>query len=373
MAGVAANANPETGSVGVRAAAGVVETPFGSMPDGSVVKLFTMTNAAGMEVRMMTYGAVLVSVKAHDRSGRLDEVTVGHDNLEGYLTKSRFFGAVVGRYANRIGGAEFTLDGRAYTLAKNNGPNHLHGGVKGFDKFLWSATVPSDPRGPSVAFTRTSPDGEEGYPGTLAVMIVYTLTERNELVLDYYGVTDKPTHVNLTQHAYFNLAGDGSGDVLGHRLRLEADRYTPVDAGQIPTGELAHVAGTPFDFRTETAIGARIDADDAQIKIGGGYDHNFVLTRKGPGLSRAARLLEPSSGRTLEVSTTEPGVQFYSGNKLDGSITGRAGHVYKARAGLCLETQHFPDSPNKPHFPSTVLRPGEQFHSTTVFAFGVVR
>jgi aldose 1-epimerase len=356
----------------VRAVAGVLETPFGSMPDGSPVKLFTMTNAAGMEVRVMTYGAILVSVKAHDRSGRLDEVTVGHDNLEGYLTKSRFFGAVVGRYANRIGGAQFSLDGSVYALAKNNGPNHLHGGVKGFDKFLWSATVESDARGPSVAFTRTSPDGEEGYPGTLAVTIVYTLTEGNELVLDYHAVTDKPTHVNLTQHTYFNLAGDGSGDVLGHRLTLDADRYTPVDAGQIPTGELAQVAGTPFDFRTETAIGARIDADHEQIRIGGGYDHNFVLTRKGPGLSRAARLLAPSSGRTLEVSTTEPGVQFYSGNKLDGSITGRGGHVYEARAGLCLETQHFPDSPNKPHFPSTVLRFGEQFHSTTVFAFGVV-
>jgi aldose 1-epimerase len=321
---------------------------------------------------VITYGAIVVSIKVPDRNGKVDDVVVGHDTLEGYLTRSRFFGAAVGRYGNRIGGAQFTLDGRTYPLAKNNGPNHLHGGLKGFDKVVWQAAVKEDPRGASVSFTRTSPDGEEGYPGTLDVSITYVVTAKGELVIEYQAKTDKPTHVNLTNHSYFNLAGDGSGDVLGHRLRLVADRYTPVDAGQIPTGELAPVAGTPFDFRTETPIGARIDADHEQLRIGGGYDHNFVITRKGEGLSPAARVVEPTTGRTLEVSTTEPGVQFYSGNRLDGSITGKSGHVYRARTGFCLETQHFPDSPNKPQFPTTVLRPGETYRSTTVFRFGVM-
>jgi len=348
----------------------VTESTFGKMPDGTTVTLFTLTNASGMEVRAITYGAILVTIKVPDRNGRLDDVVVGHDNLEGYLTKTRFFGAVAGRYGNRIGGGTFTLDGRTYQLARNNGPNHLHGGTKGFDKVVWNGAINKDARGPSVVFSRTSPDGEEGYPGTLAVRITYTVTDGNALIVEYHATTDKPTHVNLTQHSYFNLAGDGSGDILDHRLTLHADRYTPVDETQIPTGEIATVEGTPFDFRRETAIGARIDGDHPQLRIGGGYDHNFVLTRTA-GLAPAARVVEPKTGRTLEVSTTEPGVQFYSGNKLDGSIVGKGGHVYRSRTGLCLETQHFPDSPNKPTFPSTVLRPGKEYRSTTVFKFGV--
>jgi aldose 1-epimerase len=356
------------GSSGVT---GVSEASYGSLPDGTAVKLFTLTNASGMEIRAITYGAILVSIKVPDRAGRFADVVIGHDSLDGYVTRSRFFGALVGRYGNRIADARFTLDGRTYTLAKNNGPNHLHGGIRGFDKFVWEASVNPDPRGSSIAFKRTSPDGEEGYPGNLAVAIAYTLTDKNELIVEYRATTDKPTHLNLTNHSYFNLAGEGSGDVLGHRVTIDADRYTPVDAGQIPTGELAAVDGTPFDFRRETPIGARIDADHDQVKAGGGYDHNFVLRRTGAGLTHAARIVEPTSGRTMDVSTTEPGLQFYTGNKLDGSITGKSGHVYGRRSGLCLETQHFPDSPNKPQFPSTVLRPGEQYHSTTVFGFGV--
>jgi aldose 1-epimerase len=349
----------------------VTETQFGTMPDGVRVVLYTLTNSSGMEVRLISYGAIIASIRVPDRNGRLDDVVTGHDNLEGYLTKSRFFGAVVGRYGNRIAGGRFTLDGRMYQLAQNNGPNHLHGGPKGFDKVVWSGAASEDPRGPSVTFARKSPDGEEGYPGNLTVRITYTLTARNELIVDYSATTDKPTPINLTQHSYFNLAGDGSGDVLNHRLTLYADRYTPVDAGQIPTGELASVEGTPFDFRQETPIGARIDADHEQIRLGMGYDHNFVLTRSGPGLAPAARVVEPGTGRTLQVATTEPGVQFYSGNKLDGSLVGKGGHVYCTRTGFCLETQHFPDSPNRPEFPSTILRPGEEYRSTTVFTFGL--
>ncbi len=349
----------------------VTETPFGTTPDGAAVRLFTLTNAAGMEVRATTYGVILVSIRVPDRQGRFDDIVIGHENLEGYLTKSRYFGAVVGRYGNRIAGGKVTIDGHAYQLTLNNGPNHLHGGTKGFDKVVWDANVVNDARGPSVVFTHTSPDGHEGYPGTLAARVAYTLTDANELIVEYSATTDKPTIVNITQHSYFNLAGDGSGDITNHRITLHADRYTPVDGNQIPTGELASVAGTPFDLRSETRIGDRIDADDAQLKGSSGFDHNFVLVRKGRGLEPAARLVDPGTGRTMEVSTTEPGIQFYTGNKLDGSMVGKGGHVYKARTGLCLETQHFPDSPNKPSFPSTVLRPGEQYRSTTVFKFGV--
>jgi aldose 1-epimerase len=343
------------------------------MPDGTAVKQFTLTNGSGVEVRAISYGAILVSIKVPDRAGRLGDVVIGHDSLDGYLTRSRFFGALVGRYGNRVGGAQFTLDGKTYTLAKNNGANHLHGGVKGFDKVVWQGSVNKDPRGPSVTFSRTSPDGEEGYPGALAVRVTYTLTDKNELILDYHATTDKPTIVNLTNHSYFNLSGEGSGDILGHRVTIDAESYTPVDAGSIPIGEIAPVAGTPFDFRKETAIGARIDADNDQLRIGTGYDHNFVLRRTGPGLVHAVRVVDPASGRTMDVSTTEPGVQFYTGNKLDGSYNGKSGHVYGKRSALCLETQHFPDSPNKPAFPSTVLRPGQEYRSTTVYAFGVTK
>jgi aldose 1-epimerase len=345
---------------------------FGRLPDGTEVGLFTLTNARGLEVRAISYGAIILSVRAPDRRGQLDDVTLGCDDLEGYLTRSRYFGAVVGRYGNRIADGRFTLDGKTFQLATNNGRNHLHGGIKGFDKVVWSAQPHARDGHTAVAFSYTSPDGEESYPGTLKARVSYTLTERNELVIEYEATTDKPTPLNLTQHSYFNLAGEGRGDILQHVLTLEADRYTPVDDTSIPTGELAPVAGTPFDFRQPTAIGARIDADHEQLRIGSGYDHNFVL-RDGPapgGLRHAARVVDPASGRTLDVATTEPGVQFYAGTHLGGQV-GKSGHAYGARTGFCLETQHFPDSPNKPQFPSTILRPGRTYRSKTVFTFGV--
>ena len=323
-------------------AANVTEASFGTMPDGTPVKLFTLTNAAGMEVRATNYGVILVSIRVPDRQGKLGDIVIGHDNLEGYLTKSRYFGAVVGRFGNRIAGGRVQIDGKTYQLSLNNGPNHLHGGVKGFDKTVWNAAIATDARGPSVVFTHTSPDGHEGYPGTVAARIAYTVTDQNELIIDYSATSDKPTVLNITQHSYFNLSGVGSGDVLGHRLTLHADKYTPVDATQIPTGEIAPVEGTPFDFRRETAIGERIDGDSPQLKMSAGYDHNFVLSRNGAGLAPAARLVDPKTGRSMEISTTEPGIQFYSGNKLDGSMSGKGGHVYGSRTGLCLETQHFP-------------------------------
>ena len=354
----------------VMLAASVTRAPFGRTPDGAAVEQFTLTNANGTEVRAISYGAILVSIRTRDRSGQLGDITLGFDDLEGYLTRSRYFGAVVGRYGNRIAKARFAIDGRTYPLAANNGENHLHGGGKGFDKVVWRGE-PFDRGGEvGVAFTYVSRDGEEGYPGTLRASVTYTLTPRDELVVEYVATTDKATHVNLTQHSYFNLAGEGRGDVLKHLLTIDADRYTPVDAGMIPTGAIAPVAGTPFDFRRPTAIGARIDdASNEQLRFGGGYDHNFVLNG-GAGLHHAARVVDPASGRTLDVATTEPGVQFYAGNRLTGTA-GKSGHAYAARTGFCLETQHFPDSPNKPQFPSTLLRPGERYSTKTVFTFGV--
>jgi aldose 1-epimerase len=362
-----------TGSVFVAAATGVTETSFGTAPDGSPVRLFTLTNANGMELRAITYGIIIVSLKVPDRNGALGDVVVGHDAMEGYLTRSRFFGAVVGRYGNRIANGRFTLDGHTYQLTQNNGTNHLHGGTRGFDKIVWDAKVTTDPRGPSVAFTHTSPDGHEGYPGKLAARVVYTLTSDNSLVVEYSATTDKPTIVNMTQHTYWNLGGDGSGKIVDHLLTINADRFTPVDSTVIPTGELAPVEGTPFDFRKATPIGARIDADHPQIKIASGYDHNYALNRTGDGLEQVIRVVDPKSGRTMDISTTEPGVQFYSANKLDDSYIGKSGHVYNARTAYCLETQHYPDSPNKPNFPSPVVRPGKPYQSTTVFKFGVVK
>jgi aldose 1-epimerase len=321
-------------------------------------------------VRLIGYGAIVVSIRTADRHGQFDDIVLGCDDLEGYLNRSRYYGAVVGRYGNRIAKGRFTIDGTTYQLATNNGPNHLHGGIRGFDKVVWTPAGSVGGDGdPSVALTYTSRAGEEGYPGTLTARVVYMLTARNELVIDYHATTDAPTPVNLTNHSYFNLAGEGRGDILGHRLTLDADRFTPVDDTLIPTGEVAPVDGTPFDFRVETAIGARIDAHHEQLRHGPGYDHNFVLT-PADGRRRAARVVEPASGRTLEVATTEPGVQFYSGNHLFGQI-GKRGHAYALRSGLCLETQHFPDSPNQPQFPSTILRPGDTYHSQTVFTFGV--
>ncbi len=341
------------------------------MPDGTPVVLFTLTNPRGIEIRAISYGAVIVSVRVPDRRGVLADVVLGFDRFEDYLTRSRYFGAVVGRVANRIAKGRFTLDGHPYQLATNQGDNHLHGGTAGFDKVVWHAEPFHRDAEVGVAFSRTSPDGEEGYPGALNVTITYTLTAQDELRVDYEATSDQPTIVNLTQHSYFNLAGEGSGDISGHELTIDADRYTPVDDAMIPTGELAPVDRTPFDFRSATRIGARIDQNDEQLRRGQGYDHNFVLSPSVSRLRRAIRVVEPTTGRTLEMSTTEPGVQFYSGNKLDPPIVGKQGHVYGRRAGLCLETQHFPDSPNHANFPAVVLRPWEKYESTTVFAFGV--
>jgi len=341
------------------------------MPDGANVDLFTLTNAHGLEVRVITYGAVIVSIKTPDRNGRFEDVVTGFDTLDDYRTRSRFFGAVAGRYANRIANARFTLDGRTYELAANNGRNHLHGGRVGFDKVVWKGS-PFERNGDvGVVLTYVSPDGDEGYPGRLEASVTYTLTPRDELIVAYGATTDKATPINLTNHSYFNLAGGGSGTILQHLVTIDADRYTPTDETQIPTGELAPVAGTPFDFRAPSAVGARIDADDEQIRRAGGYDHNFVLN--GSGLRHAARVVDPSSGRTMDVATDQPGLQFYTGNRLDGSAVGKSGHVYARRTAMCFETQHFPDSPNHANFPSTILRPGQRFRSRTVFTFGVTR
>jgi aldose 1-epimerase len=351
----------------------VTRAPFGALADGTAVEIFTLTNANGLEIRAVTYGGIIVSLKTKDRAGKLADIVLGYDDVAGYVKQNPYFGTIVGRYGNRIAKGQFTIDGKTYTLAKNNGPNHLHGGIKGFDKVVWKAEPFRKGDTAGVVFSHVSPDGDEGYPGTLTARVTYTLTSDDELRVDYHATTDKPTHVNLTQHTYFNLAGDGARDILGHELMLAADRYTPVDATLIPTGELAPVAGTPFDFRKAQAIGARIGADHEQIRHGLGYDHNFVLNRTGTELAKLIEVFEPTTGRTLEIATTEPGVQFYTGNFLDGTITGKAGHVYKKRYGFCLETQHFPDSPNKPQFPTTLLRPGQEYRSTTVFAFGARR
>ena len=353
--------------------ASISQAPFGKMPDGTELEVFTLANAHGIELRAISYGAIIVSLRVPDRAGQLDDVVLGYDSLEGYLRDSPYFGAIVGRYGNRIAKGRFTLDGKTHRLAANNGPNHLHGGIRGFDKVVWRAEPFRNDSGVGVAFTHTSPDGDEGYPGTLAARVTYTLTDGDELMVDYHAATDRPTPLNLTQHTYFNLAGDGRRDVLGHELWINADSFTPVDSTLIPTGVIAPVEGTPFDFRTPGAIGARIGAGDQQLRFGGGYDHNFVLRNEDAGLGHAASVVEPSTGRTLEIYTTEPGVQFYSGNFLDGSITGKGGHVYHHRYGFCLETQHFPDSPNRPQFPSTILRPGQEYRSRTVFVFGVQR
>jgi len=342
---------------------------FGTTPDGTAVERFALRNANGVEFNAINYGGIITSLRVPDRRGAMADVVFGFDSMDGYLKKPPYFGAIVGRYGNRIAKGTFSLDGKTYRLATNNGVNHLHGGNVGFDKVVWKAEPIPGKNG--IAFSRVSRDGEEGYPGNLTVRVTYELTDRNELIVDYHATTDKATPVNLTQHSYFNLAG--GGDILGHEMMINADRYTPVDATLIPTGVVAPVAGTPFDFRKPTAIGARIDQADAQLKIGQGYDHNWVLNRAGSGPQLAARVVEPVSGRTMEVSTTEPGVQFYTGNFLDGTIVGKGGQRYVHRGGFCLETQHYPDSPNHANFPSTILRPGQEYNSRTVFTFGVVR
>ena len=346
----------------------VKKSSFGKTAEGRQVALYTLKNAKGVEVAITNYGGIVVSVKVPDRNGKMADVVLGYDSLDGYVNDKSYFGALVGRYGNRIAHGQFTLDGVTYKLAKNNGDNSLHGGIKGFNKMVWDAKEVTSKEGPALRLNYLSKDGEEGYPGNLKVQVVYTLTDANELRIEYSATTDKMTVVNLTNHSYFNLAGQGSGDILRHELMLQADRFTPVDAGLIPTGELRPVEGTPFDFRTKAAIGARINDEDEQLKLGKGYDHNFVVTRSAE-FSLAARVTEPTSGRVVEVWTTEPGVQFYTGNFLDGSARGKGGKAYELRTGFCLETQHFPDSPNHPDFPSTVLSPGEVYHTTTTYKF----
>jgi aldose 1-epimerase len=339
------------------------EAPYGKLPDGRKVTIYTLTNARGMRVRLTNYGAITVGVEVPDRDGKLTDVTLGYETLDGWLGNSAHFGATIGRYANRIAKGKFTLDGETYTLATNNGPNHLHGGLKGFDKVLWKGRAIRTGQAVGVQFTYVSPDGEEGYPGNLNVTATYSLTRDNELRADFAAVTDAPTVVNLAHHTYWNLAGPAAGDVLGHKLMLNADQYTPVDAGLIPTGELKAVAGTAMDFTQPTAIGARIG------QVEGGYDHNFVLRGPAGKLRLAARVVEPKSGRVMEIRTDQPGVQFYSGNFLNGSVKGKGGVAYRKHYGFCLETQHYPDSPNKSNFPSPVLRPGQTYTHTMVHKF----
>jgi aldose 1-epimerase len=344
---------------------------FGKTPDGQPVDLYTLTNKNGMEATITNYGGTVVSLKVPDHQGKFDDVVLGYDKITDYAEGKSYFGAIIGRYGNRIAHGKFAIGSSTYTLAKNNGENTLHGGNIGFNKRVWSAKEVSGPAGPALELTYLSKDMEEGFPGNLSVKVVYTLTDQNSLKIDYSATTDKETVVNLTNHSYFNLAGQGSGDILQHRLLLHAEKFTPVDAGLIPTGELRPVKGTPFDFSTPTAIGVRIDQVEEQIKLGMGYDHNFVLTRgiKNGTLALAAVVHEPKTGRVLEVWTTEPGVQFYTGNFLDGTGTGKGGKPYGRRTAFCLETQHFPDSPNHPAFPSTLLKPGAQYHTTTVYKF----
>lgn len=352
------------GASGMNGANKLVSGDFGKTREGAPVRIFTLTNKNGVEATITNYGGRVVSLKVPDKKGAMGDVVLGFDSLEGYLNENPYFGALIGRYANRIGHAQFTLNGALYKVPKNDGDNSLHGGTRGFDKVVWT---PRELPDGGLELTYLSKDGEEGYPGNCKVTVVYHLTDDNELKIDYSATSDKDTVVNLTNHSYFNLKG--SGDILGHMLTLNADHFTPVDSGLIPTGVLKPVAGTPFDFRKSTGIGERIEQADEQLKLGKGYDHNWVLNKKGSELSLAARVEEPTTGRVMEVRTTEPGIQFYTGNFLDGSLKGKKGVVYARRSALCLETQHFPDSPNKPKFPSTVLKAGARFQSTTVYKF----
>ena len=346
--------------------------PFGII-DGKLVTLYTLRNAAGMEAKITNYGGILVSLLVPDRDGKFDDIVLGYDSLAEYVRDSPYFGAIIGRFGNRIARGKFSLEGKEYTLAVNSVPHHLHGGVRGFDKVVWNAKTSVTHGNAFVELTYISIDNEEGYPGSLRVTVRYNLTLKNQLTILYEATTDKPTVLNLTNHSYFNLAGAGNGDILGHRLMVHANTYTPVDSELIPTGELAGVEGTPFDFRKPTAIGTRLHDDNMQLRYGGGYDHNFVLDRAGDGLERAATVEDPASGRVMEVKTNEPGLQFYSGNFLDGHNIGKGGKPYQYRFGFCLETQHFPDSPNESKFPSTVLRPGQTYRTTTSYGFSIRR
>jgi aldose 1-epimerase len=343
----------------------IEKSNFGQLPDGQDVDLYTLSNNHGLKTGIMTYGATVIFLEVPDSNGNLADITLGHDSLEGYLEASPYFGAIIGRYGNRIAQGRFILDGKEYRLAANDGKNHLHGGIRGFDKVVWNAKAVEKEEAVGVKLSYLSPDGEEGYPGNLQCTVIYWLTEANELKLDYHAVTDKATPVNLTHHSYFNLAGQGNGDILEHELMLNADKYTPVNNHLIPTGEIETVAGTPFDFTCLHTIGERIG------QVRGGYDHNFALNSGGGQLALAARVVEPESGRVMEIHTTEPGIQFYSGNFLDGTIIGKSEKVYHQHYGFCLETQHFPDSPNHPHFPSTILHPDKTYSSTTIHRFFV--
>ncbi len=349
----------------------ITKADFGKTTEGQAVEIYTLRNANGMEANIMTYGGIVQKLTMPDKNGRFADVVLGFDDLTGYIDKTPYFGALIGRYGNRIGGARFTLEGKTYTLATNNGPNSLHGGLKGFDKVVWTARPMHTAQGPALILTYASLDGEEGFPGNLMVTATYTLTDDNALKLECTAVTDRPTVVNLTHHSYFNLSGQGNGDILGHIVYINADQTTPVDAGLIPTGELKSVAGTPFDFRNPTAIGARINEPDVVLQYGPGYDHNWVINKPLGQLGLQARVEEPTTGRVMEVWSDEPGLQFYAGNFLDGSIIGKGGVTYQARTGFCMEPQHYPDSPNKANFPSVVLKPGQTFHNTITYKFSV--
>lgn len=356
---------------------GVTKSVFGQLPDGRQVDVYQLTNANGIELRVANYGGTILSLKTPDREGNVDDIVLGFNSLDEYLSDeyrkaNPYFGAIIGRYGNRIAEGQFTLEGETYTLATNDGDNHLHGGQQGFDRVLWQAEPFKNDEGTGLVLHYTSEDGEEGYPGRLETQVTYTLTDDDALIVDYQAETDKATPINLTQHSYFNLKGEGSDSILDHQLMLNADTFTPVSESLIPTGELQPVEGTPFDFTQATPIGERIEQDNEQLSFGGGYDHNFVLNRDNTerdDLVMAAKVWEPQSGRMLEIETTEPGIQFYSGNFLTGDLTGKSGQAYPQRSGFALETQHFPDSPNQDTFPSTILEPGETYHSRTVFRF----
>jgi len=347
----------------------ITSQPFGKAPDGTAVELYTLTNKNGIAVQITNYGGIVTTLKVPDKDGNIDDVVLGYYTLEEYLERSPHFGCLVGRYGNRIAGGKFTLDGIEYQLAVNNGPNHLHGGLIGFDKKVWSAEMKTDPDRAALKLSYVSPDGEENYPGTLTVEAMYALNDENEFILTFKATTDKRTVMNLTHHSYFNLKGHGNGDILDHEIQFNSNQMVAIDSTSIPLGPLMDVAGTPFDFRQAKAIGQDIEADDDQIRNGGGYDHSFVVEGFDGDLRLACTVHEPVSGRIMEVWTTEPAVQFYTGNFLDGSLTGKDGKVYHKRYGFCLEAQHFPDSPNNPEYPSTILDPGEVYRQTTIYKF----
>jgi aldose 1-epimerase len=349
----------------------IAKQAFGTMPDGTPVDLYTLVNDNGITAKITNYGGIIVSLLVPDKKGNLDDIVLGFDTLTEYVEHNPYFGCLVGRFGNRIANARFTLAGTEYVLAQNDGQNHLHGGEIGFDKVVWNAEPVTEGNAVGLKLTHLSPDGDEGYPGNLSLTVTYTLDNDNALHIDYVATTDKATVVNLTNHSYFNLAGAGSGDILGHTLEIVADRFTPVDDTLIPTGELRPVAGSPLDFTSATVIGDRIEQDDEQLKLGGGYDHCWVVNGE-PGTMRlAARACDPASGRILEIHSTEPAIQFYAGNMMPETLTGKGGKTYVRRGGFCLETEHYPDSPNQPDFPSTTLEPGDTYETTTTFAFRV--